>query len=218
MQRPHWISQAQIDLQDGNVEVFWLDLAQPAAIVESAIEQLPMAEVEKIQQLLRPVSRRNRSLCQAGLRWLLADNLGIAPEQLQFQHSLNGKPSLKSQPLHFSLSHSRDLGVVALSRCRPIGVDVEFMDLSRDFLRFAKNFFSAAEQADLLGRQLSAGAAKFYALWTAKEAAIKAADADLATGLREMADRQFRSTVALCPLAAPAGYAAALAELGFSVA
>ena len=212
MQRPDWLSHAQTNLQVDDIQLFWLDLAQPASAVSDALAHLPAAEVFKIGQLLRPISQRNRTLCQAGLRWLLADCLKVPQEWLQFQWSVNGKPSLVSQPLHFSLAHSRDVGVIAITQRGPVGVDVEWQNPARDVLVFAKHMFKAAEYTKLCDARPNERARLFYAMWTAKEAVVKAADGDLACGLPDLASVNTGAGLSVAPLAAPDGYCAALAQ------
>lgn len=72
----------------------------------------------------------------------------------------------------FSISHSNDIVVVALSDM-PVGVDVELIDIARFDSRLQQRIFSTKEQA--LAMQMSAEQRAEYAnkLWTVKEAIFK---------------------------------------------
>jgi phosphopantetheine--protein transferase-like protein len=92
------------------------------------------------------------------------------------RHEPNGKPCIDG--LAVSISHSRELVVVAASQAGPVGVDVEEV-FPREVAGLARRWFDATElkwmatQSDEL--------AAFLQLWTAKEAVGKA----LGNGLRK---------------------------------
>ena len=76
----------------------------------------------------------------------------------------NGKPYIEGNPLHFSISHSGDRGLIAISD-KPIGVDIEIF---KDKLRKSViERFSAREQAEIADER------DFLIHWTAREAYIK---------------------------------------------
>lgn len=89
----------------------------------------------------------------------------------------NGKPFLPGFPdFHFSLSHSGDWAVCAVSEF-PVGVDIEQVRELRKGV--AERFFSPEECALLAGL----GEDAFFVFWTLKEAAVKASGEGLARGL-----------------------------------
>lgn len=76
----------------------------------------------------------------------------------------NGKPYLEGIPLHFSLSHSADRGLITISD-KPIGVDIEIF---KDKLRKSViERFSAREQSEIANER------DFLIHWTAREAYVK---------------------------------------------
>lgn len=74
----------------------------------------------------------------------------------------NKKPRFKSAPLHFSISHSRNIILAAFSN-HPVGVDVEYLK-QRDFGAILKY---------LRAENVSTDMESFYTFWTAYEAKIK---------------------------------------------
>lgn len=76
------------------------------------------------------------------------------------------KPYIKDNPLYFSLSHSKNLLVIACSSS-PIGIDCEFHKI-RKFDTIAKRYYTNEEQ-----RYAEGDLANFYKVWCQKEALLK---------------------------------------------
>jgi 4'-phosphopantetheinyl transferase len=119
--------------------------------------------------------RRRFVAAHAALRRALAEQIGQRPEALRFTRSAFGKPSLADGPrLHFSLSHSQALGLVAIGRRGPLGVDVEVLRPVPDALELAGRHFTPAEQAALAALPAAEREHAFLVCWTRKEACLKA--------------------------------------------
>ena len=107
------------------------------------------------------------------LRRLLGEALAMPPEDLPIAVSRDGKPRLDGEPaLHFNVSHSGKLALIALSRTHEIGVDIEVERRVRDAEALAAAHFTPAEQAEW--RAAGSPDALFLACWTRKEACVKA--------------------------------------------
>src|SRR5436190_21847773 len=67
------------------------------------------------------------------LRLILGRYCDVQPAELRFDYAPNGKPGVRrgegtcstGDALHFNLAHSEGVGVLALTRVGPVGVDVE---------------------------------------------------------------------------------------------
>lgn len=121
--------------------------------------------------------RQRYGLGRLGLRWLLSRHLGGHPATLEFAYGAYGKPQLahpgSARDLQFNLAHSGDWIVYGVSRDRAIGVDVEKLAQRPHLDRLIGRCLSATEQASMP----TADAARlrcFLALWTLKEAHLKA--------------------------------------------
>lgn len=123
------------------------------------------------------------AVARAGLRAVLGREIGVSPDTLAFSYGEFGKPALVngSEALHFNLSHSEDLAVLALC-VAPVGVDVERIGGPHEDV--AQRYFSAAEAAAFLATPEAERAEAFYRCWTAKEAFLKA----LGTGFSRRSD------------------------------
>jgi 4'-phosphopantetheinyl transferase len=111
--------------------------------------------------------------------------LESVPAAVCFKYGERGKPLLDMPghaPLHFNLAHSGDLALVAVSRCCPVGVDVEEIRPMNDAQDIAARFFSQREARELDGLPFNQQREGFFNLWTRKEACLKATG----EGLSEM--------------------------------
>ena len=85
--------------------------------------------------------------------------------------------------LRFNLSHSGRRAVLAITRGRDVGVDIELAEKPRRIAAIAGRFFSVQEAEALLSLPRSQQLDRFYDLWTLKEAYIKACGMGLAIPL-----------------------------------
>lgn len=136
-----------------------------------------------------PRDRQRFTAVRALLRMILAAYIGCDPKELTFSYSKREKPALASPPdaseITFNVSHSGGVALVAITRARDIGVDVERVRQDLEAEAIARRFFSAYEQEQLAvlgGEELYEA---FFRCWTRKEAYIKATGAGLALPLKE---------------------------------
>lgn len=124
-------------------------------------------------------SHRGRYIrCRAALRILLGRYLRRPPEEIRFQYENNGKPEIAyprdAPDLHFNVSDSGALALIAAGCRNNIGVDIEKLRPMPDLLNIAKRFFSAREVQAILALREHQREEAFFACWTRKEAFLKA--------------------------------------------
>jgi len=171
---------------------------------------------------------------RAILRKILGSYLATDPRTLIFKYSEKSKPSLggsqAASGLSFNVSHSGKLSLLAFTRSRQIGVDVEQIRRNSDMAAVAARFFSLAEQEQLAAVPGEQRDEAFFRCWTRKEAYIKATgeglslplhqfDVSLAPGaqnalLATRPDPHEAKRWSLCDLAVESGYQAALCVSG----
>lgn len=120
------------------------------------------------------------SACRSALRQILSHEIGVKPEDVTLIFSEFGKPSLAPpfDSIHFNLSHSQDLAIVALSSDGPVGVDLESIARASELLG-CEDSFCHPEETRSLPTDPDARACQLLRIWTSKEALLKA----LGTGL-----------------------------------
>jgi 4'-phosphopantetheinyl transferase len=126
------------------------------------------------------------------VRRILGAYFAVDAGAVSIGRDAHGKPFLAAPAdttLQFNLSHSGGDLIVAVARGQALGVDIERAARARPWLALAERFFSADEYAFLAaqpGPKLEAG---FLALWSCKEAVVKALGRGIAFGLDRLTFR-----------------------------
>lgn len=121
--------------------------------------------------------RRDYAAAHALLRTTLSWCTGDAPATWRFETTNSGKPFLPPgfPKLSFNLSHAHGIVACAVTENSEVGIDVETIDRPADVERIAERFFAASERAALRAlMEEGARRARFFELWTLKEAFLKA--------------------------------------------
>ncbi|MFT4175836.1 MAG: 4'-phosphopantetheinyl transferase superfamily protein [Luteolibacter sp.] len=163
-----------------------IHLIHPAKISrQEAILYLTPEELERAAKFRFEKDANHWIACRAELRRLLAEELTGSADvnigaPLPLITSPFGKPLLAPPYdfLHFNLSHSPDLAVLAISDEGPVGIDLEPLSRAASLLGCESSFCHPRE-IENLPEESNARANKLLEIWTAKEAVLKA----LGTGL-----------------------------------
>jgi 4'-phosphopantetheinyl transferase len=163
------------ELQHGTVHIWRRGLAVESSTLECAASLLSEEERERASRYRVDPARNAFILTRSTLRVLLGAYLGEPPRSIRLRFTQYGKPFLDpGSDLHFNVSHTEGLALLAFARRRRIGIDVERIRSQPDALQLARRFFSEREQQQLESLPADKVAAAFLRCWTRKEAYIKA--------------------------------------------
>lgn len=216
---------AGTQLPAGDVHLWLAQCDLPPEEVARLGQWLATDEKERANRFYFEQDRQRYIAGRGRLRQLLGQYLGMEPGRITFDYGPHGKPYLPNTPLRFNLAHSHQLALLAFSWGRELGVDLEYIRPLPDAHQLVSRFFAPNEiQAWRQGTPAGQQAA-FFAIWTAKEAYLKATGQGLAIPLDsfEVSLEQGGTLYtphqptrwSLFPLPAPPTYAAALvAERG----
>lgn len=155
-----------------HIRVYRADLGQLCA--EACLSVLSDEERQRASRLSNTAARHEFVTARALLRHLLSKHTGEPASTLQFATGPCGKPALRgSQRVHFSLSHSHGVALVAIASAE-VGIDIERIDGTVDYDSVAETMFSAAEFGMLRSASTSQRGEVFFSIWTRKEAYLKA--------------------------------------------
>jgi 4'-phosphopantetheinyl transferase len=174
---------------DAHAAHVWRVALDDATRVDAYWPLLSEEERVRASRFHRDVHRRRFVVAHGALRMILAGYLDAVPESLAFVVGEHGKPALRRElgtpAVEFNLSHSDDLALVAVTRARPIGVDLERWSEGVEHLELAERFFSPGERDALraLSHAPELVEAGFFAAWTRKEAYLKATGHGISRGL-----------------------------------
>jgi 4'-phosphopantetheinyl transferase len=222
------IARPKIALDVGTVHVWSASLDPPAEQVRSLESLLSTAERERAARLRIDRDRRQFTVRRGLLRSILGRYLDRPGNELVFQYTELGKPSLDPRTwdgsVRFNLSYSFGLALYAVARDVELGVDVERLRTTVPYAAMATRYFAAAECAELERLPVADRERGFFNCWTRKEAYVKALGTGLVTALDSFTVNLTPGVPAelrhgepgwtLTDLDAPPGYAAAIAVAG----
>lgn len=107
------------------------------------------------------------------LRQMLALWMDQQPQHVAIALGPRGKPYCPGGP-QFNVSHSGDLILLALHRCRPLGVDVEQERPALNWQPIARRLLSSQQVDALLQQPVAEQATAFLQAWCHLEAELKA--------------------------------------------
>ena len=154
----------------------------PLACEEKTLRKLEVTlssdELARANRFFAVRDRSNFIAARGILRELLGKYQNQAPAKLKFNYSSKGKPSLQPEEdhasMHFNISHSHGLALLAFAANRNVGVDVEWVRPSVEVEEIAERYFSPREVAELKTLEPSSRTEGFFQCWTRKESYIKA--------------------------------------------
>lgn len=162
-------------MQPRTLHIYWAEHERHLPPVSEAGLQLSET-VHRRGQQYRTVQRQNMSLLakrllQYGLRqlrWRLDGGLA------DLCYHANGKPYLAQLPVHFSLSHSKQVAICVLSAEESVGIDIQEQVSVPDQ---SESLFLATTERQHTGSE------DRLVLWSRKEAAYKAVGYELGATL-----------------------------------
>jgi 4'-phosphopantetheinyl transferase len=122
--------------------------------------------------------RRRFIVARGLLRVILSRYLNREPSQLRFVYNDYGRPSLAPTPatngLSFNLSHAHELALMAVTRDRQLGIDLEHIRPIPEVDQIAERILSPQENEKFRALAGTEKLEAFFQYWTCKEAYIKA--------------------------------------------
>lgn len=205
------------------IDVYTIPLQARGARLDRLSEILSPEEHTRIAKFRFAKSRRQAVVCRGTLREVLAQYVNGDPAAIRFAYNAHGKPRLPGSEVRFNLSHSGDWAMLAVSRDREVGIDIQRIDSRFAQEQMPERFFSPHETAQLRALPALLRTEAFFRCWTRKQAYIKARGLGVALALDSF-DVTFgpgdppalarAGNWSIENLVAPAGYAAAVVAEG----
>jgi 4'-phosphopantetheinyl transferase len=236
---PDWLASPERPTFSGpplggpEVHLWRTALSVPTARMAVLYATLSAEEQDRAGRFRLEHSRQAFVAAHGALRAILGRYLEASPQTIQFRCNSHGKPELAAPEqawLRFSLAHSGNLALCAVTAGREVGVDVEKIRPVDDLDKLVARFFAPGERAAFESLPPAQRLPAFFAGWTRKEAYIKAWGLGLSLPLDEfevslspgeaaalLADRHNPAGEApwsLCEIDVGPDYAAALAAPG----
>lgn len=177
--------QPQLPAGEAHVWAAWLQVGSEAATRYS--EVLSADELERAGRFRFSGDRLRFLVARAVLRMLIGRYLALPSATLRLVEGEFGKPALAhgvNAGLRFNLAHSGDLAVYAFSRSGEVGIDVESTASASLTGGVPESSFARGELQALAALSEGERATAALAVWTRKEAYLKALGCGLQQELR----------------------------------
>lgn len=172
----------------GGVPHVWVVRASEEDLAGEWLGVLDDGEVATARGFRSAADRRTYVEVHVGLRVLLGAYLGVSPDKVPLVRrpcpqcrEPHGRPAVEGDPIHFSLSHSDGLGLLAFA-ARPVGVDVEKVP-SPDTVAEVAPMLHPREAEELAACPAPDRPLAFARTWARKEAYLKGIGTGLGRGL-----------------------------------
>lgn len=161
---------------EGAIHLWLTDLDQPEPELARLSESLIESEHRRAERFRLPHLRRHFTVGRGMVRHVLGHCLGMPPRQVPIEYEPNGKPTLPPEfgDWQFNLSHSEGKAVLAVTRGRRLGVDLERVRPIPNMVGMVERFFATGERQQFAEVPDIERPDAFFNGWTRKEALIKA--------------------------------------------
>jgi len=184
MRTPHFDA-----LSPDVIQIWRAELDRPEEEISQLLNLISDDERERAKRFHFPRDRGRFVIGRGVLRTILAAHCGVSPQDVRFEYSRFGKPSLvrldNTGDIRFNLSHSGGQALYAFGLGQETGVDIEQIRPDYPGMEIAKRFFSPSESDALSKLDSSDQAEAFFTCWTRKEAYIKAKGEGLSLPLHQ---------------------------------
>lgn len=174
-------------LREGEIHL-WHIAPDPAADYAPLERLLQADELSRYRGISFERRRREYLLTRTLVRSVLSIYSPTPPSAWRFRSNRYGRPELDPpSPIRFNLSHCDGMVACIVARDRQIGVDVEPAASGSAILDLAPRVFSLSEQETLSSLDSVEGRRNLgLAIWTLKEAYVKARGVGLSLPLRSL--------------------------------
>lgn len=169
---------------DNNFHIWEIPLDILGINLNDCFQKLSQEEKKVAMRFQFEKHRRRYIISHAAMREIFSTYLNVPNSEITVHVAEHGKPYLENNPLYFNLSHSHEMALLGLSFQGNVGVDIEYMNPSINFMSIAERYFTPEEVSQLKDVPLEARYQHFYLCWSAKEAYLKAKGIGIATHLK----------------------------------
>lgn len=153
--------------------------AQDQYLLAEYLRLMSESERERMAGFRFEHDRHTYLVTRALVRTVLSRYAAIAPESWSFSVNAYGKPAISphqrcAEGLVFNVTHTHDLIIMAVAYESALGVDAEYVGTRPAPFDIADRFFSKHELMALRALPAHLRSARFFQIWTLKEAYIKA--------------------------------------------
>ena len=164
-------------IRNNEAHIWSFNIIPPDNILEQYFDSLSDAEKIQVNKIRIDSVRRGKISSKFITKRILAWYLREEIDNINFSYNEFGKPeilhSINPLSLQFNISHSGDLGMIAITKGNSVGIDVEKIIDVTNVDEIINLCFSDYEINLLLELDQHSRMNMFYKIWTCKEAFVK---------------------------------------------
>lgn len=159
---------------DNEARIIQFDSAPWWPLFQQAVQLLPEHEVARAHRFHHARDRNTYAIAHAFWRVALGLTLDCAADAVPLGRGTHGQPLLPGTPFATSLSHSGSQVAIAIANAQTVGVDIEQLPPRASLRELIALLCTPAEAHALEALPETARTPALLALWTRKEALLKA--------------------------------------------
>lgn len=161
-------------LKEGELHIWRYTLDEAEYQAEKVLPLLSKEEQERCAEYLNEAKKIRYTCNHRFVRQVLAKYLHVEPSHIIFSKASMGKPFIEGVDLYFSYSYRTTFCLLAISKQREVGIDIEKIKVLQDPPTFASFSFSEEERKIIFDSPEDSFQNTLFTFWTFKEAIIKA--------------------------------------------
>jgi len=155
---------------DEDSEVFIFSVEQNISMLKQDI--IPKDQLAKILKYKQDIDKSKRLLSRTFLFEYSQKNYNL--NNFTFEYTKNQRPKFKYSDIDFSISYSKDIIAIAISKKYTVGIDIEFVEPLIVTEKTAFEFMNDNELVTFMQINEKEKHRYFYDIWTSKESFLKA--------------------------------------------
>jgi len=173
-------------LRAHEVHIWRVSLDVSPAVQSRYFALLNDAEQQRALRFYRSIDQMHFTMARGCLRILLGHYCQCRAQAVALQYQQQGKPYVPKGHIQFNLSHAYGHALLAFSRDRVLGVDLEYEGRDVEWESLSHRFFAQQEHLAIMAESTDAEQKRaFFRCWTRKEAYVKAHGDGLMRNLQE---------------------------------
>ncbi len=173
------------DSSENTTEVYFGNTSDFSPGIEYFENRINGEDKLKADRLHKGRDNKTILLCYTMLRLILSKKLNMSPEDISYTTGIKGKPEIAGGGLSFNITHTLNSFAFAISEHSGIGIDLEELNGTMNFVPVVKRFFSVNEGEFIL-KSPGKSRERFFLLWTRKEALLKGIGTGIVPHLSEI--------------------------------
>lgn len=160
------------------IHVWVIELTQREETLSILKGLLDNKELKRLNQYVFYKDKLRFLISRSILKEIIGTYLNVKAKEISITYNPFGKPcldeSINPVNLDFSLAHSHELVVYAITRKRRVGVDLEYIHREINHEKIGRRFFTKRENRIIESLPETKKREAFFNCWTRKEALLKA--------------------------------------------